>query len=461
MLRRRQKISYLKQYHQPSFSKWLRYTMHAKVLILSFALGFGSIGYALVSSSSAASSVQVVGTGTDGANLSVVYGVQVQQPNGQFYDYGTRTTPYTMANEGYTRLTFVSGPSSYSFKQWETPSGTVTSGTLEYLPKSFSGQTITIRMNAPAPASHPAPAPAPAPTTTRPSPTTAPTQTPPPPADTSDQTPPDPPGQLYGVADEEEGIVQLGWLPANDNVKVSHYVLERSTDQTTWQVSSDKIEDTSYVDSEAAYETKYFYRLKAVDTNNNSSTYVSTELTTPKFKANVTVADGGTFGADDWLSIRVLGESVDEDVQCTVKDDAVSPPSEKGYALFAGPYKISCKSKEGLLLESFNRPATVTIRLDEAVQGQYNDRRFYTGNNGEWQLVETDDKSDRVTFEIKDHMQLAGLGKKKGSSVILRILLVLLALGTAAIAVLSLLFWRYRQRQLARYEDYYRQQHGL
>lgn len=474
-----QKISHNRHYHKPSFVAWVRYTTQAKTALMLFVLGFGSIGYAMISSSSAThNNMNVIAKGTDGVNLTASFNIFETEAN---KNKGNFNTPYSHdLNDREWRFTFLSGPSGYDFRQWETPDGNVTNTVMNIPdePSHWEGKTTTIRMAptpppppppppapTPAPAPAPTPAPTPAPRATRPRPAPSPVPPAPEPAPPADQggdkTPPTTPGQLYGVFDEETGVVQLGWLPATDDVLISHYTLERSTDNTTWETIAPELNNTNYSDNSVAYETKYYYRLKAVDSSGNSSEYSVTELTTGEFKINVYADRGGVFGVDDWLSISVTAGSVDEDAQCSVTDEVIYPPKENGYGVFSGPYSITCKTRSGTKITQFNKPAIASIKLDQEVLEKYNDRIFFVGNDGKWQKVNTNVKGDTTTFEIKDHMQFTGLGRKKSASVIWKVLIVLLGIGGVGGAIVGLMYLRYKHQQSAIYEDYYRKQYGI
>ncbi len=284
------------------------------------------------------------------------------------------------------------------------------------------------------------------------------------PVDTSDSTAPDAPTQFTAVADQATGFVSLSWLQATDNVGIGHYVLERSVDQTNWETVNDQLIDTVYSDNKVNFLTKYFYRVKAVDTNGNQSTYVTAEVTTTSFVANVTVTAGGTFSAaDGWMTVKVPAGAVSKDALCAIRDDSVLPPVEKNYSLFAGPYALSCRAEDNTLIDSFSSPAVVTMQLEPSVGKQYNDRRFYTGTGGSWKQSKAQVKGDTVSFEVKDGLQIVGLGRKKSSiiSLILKILVIILGIGACLGLVVGLLYLRYKRQQSALYDDYYKQQYGL
>ena len=64
--------------------------------------------------------------------------------------------------------------------------------------------------------------------------------------------------------------VMLTWTAPADK-DLSHYIVQRSADQQTWQTLHASVYDTEYVDNTVAAGTTYAYRVKAVDKSQNRS----------------------------------------------------------------------------------------------------------------------------------------------------------------------------------------------
>ena len=122
------------------------------------------------------------------------------------------------------------------------------------------------------------------------------------PAPPPDVTAPSIPDNFQATADATDADVATSWDPSNDDVAVTGYLLERSTDQQGWSTVYDGTA-TSYRDDDTAIDTHYYYRLTAHDAAGNTSAYATADATTwspppdttaPTVPANFhATADGG------------------------------------------------------------------------------------------------------------------------------------------------------------------------
>jgi hypothetical protein len=133
----------------------------------------------------------------------------------------------------------------------------------------------------------PVPAPAPAPTTPAPSKPTATskpsssssTKKPSPAAQATapavvvatkgDTTPPSSPENL--TISQVDGSLFLSWDDAADNVGVTGYNIDRSTDGKAWQPITTNLSDSFYTDSDLGSTSHYYYRVQAIDAAGNLS----------------------------------------------------------------------------------------------------------------------------------------------------------------------------------------------
>jgi hypothetical protein len=98
---------------------------------------------------------------------------------------------------------------------------------------------------------------------------------------TPDTTPPTAPTNLTATTNTSDTHVDLSWTAATDNVGVTGYQIERSTDQSTWSLLSGNTTSTSYNDATSAAATHYYYRVRALDVAGNTSDYATTDVLTP------------------------------------------------------------------------------------------------------------------------------------------------------------------------------------
>ena len=186
-----------------------------------------------------------------------------------------------------------------------------------------------------------------------------------------DTTPPSAPGGLQALAASGNALVQLTWTASNDNVGVSSYHLERSTDQSTWNVLADQSQLT-FQDATAAFGVHYYYRLSAFDAAGNQSQYVTADATTPAFSGSSSTSPQ-VFSSDDKLAaVSIPSGAFTSDVDCTVitSDTKVIVNAKQGAV--AGPYQLICKDSGGDDLATTQAPITWTYALKTKLKGYKN-----------------------------------------------------------------------------------------
>lgn len=91
----------------------------------------------------------------------------------------------------------------------------------------------------------------------------------------SDTVAPAAPDKLEAKAGK--GVIILSWPEVSDDVGVTGYSIERSTDGLEWEYIAQNVQDTSYTDDDLEPDTYYFYRVRAQDAAGNQSEPVFSE----------------------------------------------------------------------------------------------------------------------------------------------------------------------------------------
>lgn len=102
-------------------------------------------------------------------------------------------------------------------------------------------------------------------------------------ATSGDMTPPTAPTNFTAVPSSENKSVQLSWSAATDNIAVTGYLLERSTDAENWKtINNDSA--TGFTDENISSDIPYYYyRLRAQDAAGNLSEATSSNFETSSF----------------------------------------------------------------------------------------------------------------------------------------------------------------------------------
>jgi hypothetical protein len=235
------------------------------------------------------------------------------------------------------------------------------------------------------------------------------------------------------------GSVDLSWDAATDNIGVDHYIVERSTDGSTWTSIAVDVTDVSYTDVDIAFNTQYFYHVIAVDLAGNKSPASTTaDITTQSFEANVTADKGATIKSDDGFVVTdIPSGAVSEDAFCEITKDStrLTPPKLK---LVAGSYQINCKNATGDDITSFDKDANITMKL-KTFKGYKNFKAYTIGDTSLKLVNATFSKADQsLHFKQSDLQAFAAYGNKKGSSILFWLLLPFVLAG----AVFALLRYR-------------------
>jgi hypothetical protein len=315
----------------------------------------------------------------------------------------------------------------------------------------------------PAPTPTPTPTPSPQPPQPRPLQGSSNTANPTPtePVIENDTTPPSVPTKFVAVSENENAVVQLGWEASTDNIAVRGYKLERSTDKQTWDLLSETISGTYYKDDGVTFDKTYTYRVSAIDTNNNASTYALVDVTTPKFAANVKPGEETTITSTDRLaSITIPAGAVKEDLNCSLGQlGDLSGPDDK-HVVLAGPYQLICKHADGSSVSVFDTPLKLSITRQDT-WSKYKSPQYYVRSGDSWSVVK-DVQYDKTThqdsFSITNDDPILAAALPKSAPVWPKVVILLLLLAAGGFAVVH---WLVRRRAQQEYEDYMRKAYGL
>lgn len=329
-------------------------------------------------------------------------------------------------------------------------------------PSSASNKVTakTTGCSAPAPAPTPSPAPAGSGGGTKPAPGTTGTAPVKPVADAQVQSKkPDteaPSAPQMFTAKITNGLVSLEWQSASDGGGVSHYQLDRSTDQQTWDSLAGGITKTDYIDQNTSYDTRFFYRLRAVDTSGNTGPYALTEVKTPVFVSNLLTEGETTLTSDDELiTVIIPFGAVEGDARCYLAPSENEIKIAKAESL-SGPYLLTCKKPSGDVVERFGAPVTLKFAIDDQRRSDYKKVLFYTRESAWIKVPSAYDKEAGVDFYATDKpLEFAIMGQQKEPLPWTVIVLGIAALGTFA----GVMAVRLRQLKRMQYEEYMRRKY--
>lgn len=156
-----------------------------------------------------------------------------------------------------------------------------------------------------------------------------------PPADAifTDITPPQPPTN-FNAQSVSFDIINLTW-DANTEIDISSYTIERSTSSTfSTSVVMDKIKingtsSNPYQDTELVGSTNYYYRIKAIDTSGNQSSWSMLQLnyvtTLPDTRVSSEIFGLVATGGDCEISIAFFQSSTDNFQSYRISLDLLNP----------------------------------------------------------------------------------------------------------------------------------------
>lgn len=280
-----------------------------------------------------------------------------------------------------------------------------------------------------------------------------------------DTTAPTPPGNLSAVADDETKTVKLSWEPSTDDVGVTGYNLERSTDQENWESLADNLADNTFEDNTVSFGSTLYYRVQAIDAAGNRSEYSTAEVTTSDFSANARPDEESTIESEDGVvAVTIPNGAVTVEAFCGVQlvNNVLSPDVE-GYQLASGPYEINCRLEDGTVLSTFEQPLQATIHLDSNPLRKAGKLAYYGQKDTNWEslsVTSSDKEAKTETIDLNGHPIFTIMKQQKKKSVWVTIFQVLLILLVIAASVVAFLRFRMRRQLQHQYDDYLHKSRG-
>ena len=268
-------------------------------------------------------------------------------------------------------------------------------------------------------------------------------------------TAPPPPANFEALMESGNALVNLSWTEAADPATIKAYRLERSTDQTQWNVLTESSVGLNFRDDQVAFATHYFYRVSAIGQNGITSDYALQNIETSAFTQNATSTINGNFvSADGVASVGVVAGTLNAEAAiCSVLSAPAKITKATGVVI-AGPYELVCKNTSGNVIFEFNKPVTWIYSLKTKSKGHENLRGVHVDASGGLDVVPTasyDTKAQKLTFNQPNATTTAVLASKNSTNPvgIISLVLVFSAIAGGATYVL-----RTAQRQ--KYADYIR-----
>ena len=275
---------------------------------------------------------------------------------------------------------------------------------------------------------------------------------------TPDTTPPSTPANVLGSVNG--AIVQLTWDMASDNSSgIAGYTVERSLDQQTWAPVGNETSDVTLTDSGASYGVHYYYRVQAIDNAGNKSGYGTADATTAAFSANTSAGSDTLFVSDDNMtSVDLPPGAIDADSECDIAGitDNTSSLVIPKLSVVVGPYLAACKKSTGETVDSYAKSGLAVIATTKDLRSKYGKFYVYAYNAqaDKWvvQKAVYNSKKGTYSFNTIGSSEYALLAAKRAPFPWTPVLLVLiLILGAGGV-----LFWRVRQVQKYKYDEYLR-----
>lgn len=310
------------------------------------------------------------GQAVSGSN--VVISASASQPTS-----GVKITKVVFYVSGSSIHTDDSSPynASWNSTRYRNGSYTLSARVYDSLGQSrlSSSVSVTIRNTSSPPPSHTTTSPVPGSRTT--------TQTLPP-----DKTAPSKPTNFTAFLDEQTNTVVLSWSNSTDNRGIKGYKLDRSPDNKMWDTLVNNFTKNTFEDLTIGFNQPYYYRIQAIDTSGNKSAYANANVKTAGFDANVKANSDSTITTDDQgISILIPAGALSQDALCNVFPSTnLEAPQIDKLEVVSGPYEISCRDKDGNTITSFNKPLTVTIKLDTIAPGDTRTFSYFGYKDQNW-----------------------------------------------------------------------------
>ena len=269
----------------------------------------------------------------------------------------------------------------------------------------------------------------------------------------ADTTPPSAVGNFQALAAGNNALVKLSWTAATDAVGVASYHIERSTDQTTWNVVADQSQ-LAFEDATANFGIHYYYRLSAFDAAGNQGPYATADATTAAFSGTSNAAADTVTSDDNLVTVTIPSGAFDDEADCTVTT-ASSAVTTGSRTLIAGPYQLICKDSSGNVLLTTKSPLGWTYNVKAKIGGFINPTVVSISSAGTQSSVTPvtyDKKAGSVSFSTATLGTTAVLASVKAGFPVSLVVFTLLAIAVIVIVLVFVL----RKKQKTNYDDYIR-----
>ncbi len=234
-------------------------------------------------------------------------------------------------------------------------------------------------------------------------------------------------------------IVQLTW---DDATNADHYVIQRSTDNLTWQDLTTSQPTSVYRDETAAFDTTYYYQVQTVNAAGQKSEFVGTQATTEGFTSSSNVVTS----PDKLVTVSIPDGAIDGEYNCTLSTDSEnSANAPAGQSLVLGPYDMLCVTNVGDVITDFSKPAKVSMKLASVADG-YKDITIRSIGDKGWTTEKStyDQQKQVIGFSLSSAKTFGAYGVKKKSAAGAIFSIFLLLLLVAGL-IFGFLFWRRRR----------------
>ncbi len=189
------------------------------------------------------------------------------------------------------------------------------------------------------------------------------------------------------VSETGPAVIQLAWQAPLQSDAIE-YVVDQSTDQSTWTNLENGLSAAALTDIEGNFATRYFYRV-ATKQGGTLSDYVLADITTTAFDPNVEGSDGESdeFDYEDLdefdetaldedfdgtildgeadLSAAIPTGALSEDADCgIVAADGVSDQVPDNLQRVGDAGALVCKNSNGSTIDGFKKPVLLTFKLE-------------------------------------------------------------------------------------------------
>lgn len=283
-----------------------------------------------------------------------------------------------------------------------------------------------------------------------------------------DKTPPSAPENFMATANNDNKSVMLEWSSATDNVGVTGYVIDHSTDNKNWTNINNNIVDITYEDYSPEFGQTNYYRIAAQDAVGNKSIFVYASAQASDFETNVSKDQDSLITSEDGVvEVFFPAGSLEQDLFCTwVTPDDILGAAVNNYRQIAGPYQLSCRNAASELVNPLNdNVSDATIHTDKVANGQKLKLVYFgQGEDSKWEQLnktKVDKKAKTETINLSGKTIFAIMTPVKKTSIWVTIITILLVILGIGLAVLLFLRFRLRRQLQNKYDDYLHQSRGF